>query len=279
MSYRRFRGLLVESPESVPRRGARWNALELLSGDPRQAAILQFLGKTMARSRTHRLVLLAYAGAAAGILLNSLLLQETAARWRAGKEYLLNFMVYFWPVVASMILIPGLRHAFRLPAELQANWLFRITESQGRAQWMAAVERAIVLFAIVPIYALDAPVAIATRGWGLGLRLLTLQALLSLTIFEGLFHSWQQLPFACSYAPGERAVTTILGKYMGAIFFVAPPLAVLTAVYSQIPATFAVVAAAFTAAWLRMRYLRRQGWGETRLIYEDDPLALLSLTK
>ena len=64
-------------------------------------------------------------------------------------------------------------------------------------------------------------------------------------MFEALFYSWQQLPFACSYAPGQRPVMTILGKYLGAIFVGAPPLAVLIATYSQLPATFAIIGVAF----------------------------------
>jgi hypothetical protein len=278
VSYRRYRTLLLEAPrEAAPGAGIRWSLLNLLARDPRQAAIMHFMVKTMARSRTHRLVLLAYAGSAAGILINSVLIAQAAAHWSASAASTLKFMVYYWPIVASMIVIPGVRHVFRLPAELSANWLFRLTESQGRAQWMSAVERVIAVYAILPIYLMTAPAAVAVLGWGVAARLLILQGLASMAMFEALFYSWQQLPFACSYAPGQRPVMTILGKYLAAIFMAAPPLAVLIASFSQLPATFAFLVSIFAVAWLRMRYLRRQGWGEAKLIYEDSPDAMADL--
>ncbi len=278
VSYRRYRVLLLETPhEAAPRRRPRWSILTLLARAPRQAAIVDFMAKTMARSRTHRLVLLAYAGSAAGILINSAILAQAVTHWQANAAYTLKFMVYYWPIVASMIVIPGVRHLFRLPAELGANWLFRITESQGRAAWMSAVERVIVVYAILPIYLLTAPAAVTVLGWSLAARLLVLQALASMAMFEALFYSWQQLPFACSYAPGQRPVMTILGKYLAAIFMAAPPLAILIATYSQIPVIFAMLGSVFAVAWLYLRHLRREGWGEAKLIYEDSPDAMADL--
>jgi len=277
VSYRRYRTLLLETPREAAGARRGWNVLNLLARDPRQAAIIHFMANTLVRSRTHRLVLLAYAGSAAGILINSVLISQAAAHWSASAASTLKFMVYYWPIVASMIVIPGLRHVFRLPAELRANWLFRITESQGRAQWMSAVERVTLVYAILPIYLVTAPAAVAVLGWSLGARVLILQGLASMAIFEALFYSWQQLPFACSYAPGQRPVATILGKYLATIFMAAPPLAVLIATYSQIPATFGILGVAFGAAWLYMRHLRRQGWGEAKLIYEDSPDAMADL--
>lgn len=277
VSYRRYRVLLLEAPREAAAMTGRWSVLNLLARDPRQLAIVHFMANTMVRSRTHRLVLLAYAGSAAGILINSVLISQAAAHWSASAAATLKFMVYYWPIVASMIVIPGVRHLFRLPAELGANWLFRITESQGRAQWMSAVERVIVVYAILPIYLMTAPAAVAVLGWSVAARLLILQGLASMAMFEALFYSWQQLPFACSYAPGQRPVMMILGKFLAAIFMAAPPLAVLIASFSQLPATFVFLVSIFAVAWLRIRYLRRQGWGEAKLIYEDTPDAMADL--
>ena len=65
-------------------------------------------------------------------------------------------------LAASMSFIPGMRHALAIPVEPAANWLFRMTESQGRAQWMSAVERFVMVYAILPIYILLAPAAVLT---------------------------------------------------------------------------------------------------------------------
>ncbi|MGA7240651.1 MAG: hypothetical protein WBY44_33515 [Bryobacteraceae bacterium] len=278
LSYWRYRSLLLEPAGAGASPAARrWNLVSLLVRDPRRAAILDFMDKTLSRSRTHRLVLLGYAGLAFGLLINSVLLALAAAHWQIDWDTLLRFMTFYWPLTASMILIPGIRHALSLPTELGANWIFRITESNGRAQWMGAVEAFVLIYAIAPVFVLLAPAAIMALGWATGLRMMTLQALASLAIFEMLFYSWQQLPFACSYAPGKKPLASVVGRYLAAIFFLAPALSIIIATVGQMTVLFAFFAAAFGALWLWVRRERRQGWGEAKLIYEDDPDALADL--
>lgn len=278
ISYWRCRSLLLEPRRVAPAPTARrWSLVSALVRNPRRAAILDFMDKTLSRSRTHRLVLLGYAGLAFALLINSVLLALAAARWRINWDALLRFMALYWPLTASMILIPGMRHALSLPAELGANWIFRISESDGRFEWMNAVETFILIYAIAPIFALLAPAAVLVLGWAVALRMMTLQLLASLAIFEMLFQSWRQLPFACSYWPGKRPLAAIVGRYLAAIYFLAPALSILIATVSQMTALFASFAAAFTAFWLWLRRERRQGWGEARLIYDDDPEALADL--
>jgi hypothetical protein len=278
LSYWRYRRLLLEARGSAPApTGRRWSLVSALVRNPRRAAILDFMDKTLSRSRTHRLVLLGYAGLAFALLINSVLLALTAAHWRIDWDALLRFMALYWPLTASMILIPGMRHALSLPAELGANWIFRITEDDGRSQWMNAVETFVLIYGIAPIFVLLAPAAVMVLGWAIALRMMTLQALASLAIFEMLFSGWRQLPFACSYAPGKRPLAAIVGRYLTAIYFLAPALSILIAAVSQMAALFAFFSAAFTALWLWLRRERRQGWGEAKLVYDDDPEVLAGL--
>jgi hypothetical protein len=272
LSYWRYRGLLLEPAGATPSPTARhWNLVSVLVHDPYRAAILDFMDKTLSRSRTQRLVLLGYAGLAFGLLINSILLALAAAHWQMDWDKLLRFMTIYWPLTASMILIPGMRHALSLPVELPANWIFRITESGGRARWMNAVESFVLIYAVAPVFVLLAPAAIMVMGWAAALRMMTLQSLVSLAIFEMLFYSWQQLPFACSYAPGKRPLASIAGRYLAAIFFLAPALSIIIATVSQMTTLFAFFMAALGAFWLWVRRERRQGWGEAKLIYDDNP--------
>ena len=69
LSYHRYRRLLLEGKPGTPPPGAAGSAsaswlLERWMPDPRQQAAFAFIWKTLARSRTHRLILLAYAGIA-----------------------------------------------------------------------------------------------------------------------------------------------------------------------------------------------------------------------
>ncbi len=270
LSYRRYRRLLVDAPvEIAPPHSERWSLLNLLARTPRQAAILQFMVAVVARSRIHRLILLAYTGAAFGLLLNSSLLAGEALRWSSGWKQALQFAFLFWPLGLSAILLPAFRHAFSVPVELGANWIFQSTESHGRAEWMAAVERFLVVFAIAPIYVLMLPIGVYVLGWELALRAASLQLLVSLSIREVQFYSWQQLPFTCSYRPGKRPLPAVMGSYLVLLCLIVPLLARIIAAVSQVTQMFVVYFPIFLVVWIWLRKLRRDGWGEAKLLYED----------
>src|SRR5262249_6564536 len=136
-AYARHRKLLLEAQDMAPPRAFwRWSFAGLLARDPRRLAILYFLAAVFSRSRLHRLVMMAYAGAGLALMVNSVLL--------ADKGGTLRFIALYWPVGFSLVLLAGVRHAFLMPAELPANWIFRLMEAQGRRQWMSAVERFVV---------------------------------------------------------------------------------------------------------------------------------------
>jgi hypothetical protein len=231
----------------------------------------------MARSHLHRTMAAAYAGVTVAILLNSSLLASSALKWSAGWLAALQFAALFWPIAMSVIAIPGFRHILATPIELRANWIFQISESQCRKEWMTIVERFVIAFAVAPIYILILPISISSLGLALAARTLTLQWLLTMGIFEMLFYSWQQLPFACSYTPGKRTLTSILGGYIAVLMFVVPALSILIATLAQMREIFFIAAGILTAGWLWLRARRREGWGESKLLYEDLPAVVADL--
>jgi len=150
LAYRRCRRMLVESSERIaPPHRREWTILDLLSRDPRQRAVMQFMSKTMARSRAHRTVWLAYVGFAVAIVLNSSLIDGAfLVQKKQSWTNTVQFMVLFWPLACSCILLPGMKHVMRIPSELAANWVFRLHESEGRRQWMIAAERFAMAYAL-----------------------------------------------------------------------------------------------------------------------------------
>ncbi|MBV9507182.1 MAG: hypothetical protein JO323_19480 [Acidobacteriia bacterium] len=276
-AYRRYRKLLLESPDAVVERSKRSGGLVRLlafsdkGNEPRIEAVLEFMAHTLSRSRMHRLVLLAYLGAAVGVMCNSALLVGFATRWAGGWPATVRFLCLYWPLGVSFTVLAGVRHAFRLPTDLPANWLFRITENQGRREWMSAVERFVIGCVIVPIQLLTLPIAAWVLGWTIAVRMTVLELLVSLTAFELLFYSWQQLPFACSYVPGKKTLVMVLGSWIGVLGVLVPLLARNIAAMSQLPELFLIFAFVYGAVWIWARNYRREGWGEARLIYEDLP--------
>jgi len=278
LSYRRYRKLLLESPVRLAApRTWRWSLLRLLARSPRREAVMEFMAKTLARSRTHRLMWFVYLGAAVAVMLNSSLIDGAILmrhqRW--GKA--LQFLVLFWPLACSVVILSGFRHVLSIPADLGANWIFRLTESQGRAEWMSAVERFAMAYAVAPIYLVLFPVAGFVLGWPMAVRMTILQVLVSLCLFEGLFYSWQKLPFTCSYIPGKKPLVAIVGWYIAALCALVPMLSVMIAAASEIPFLFPVYLLNFGGLWIWLRKQRREGWGEARLLYEDLPAVVTDL--
>ncbi|MBI1786269.1 MAG: ABC transporter permease [Acidobacteria bacterium] len=278
LAYSRYRKLLLESPDTIPqRRMWQWSPLRLLARNPRQEAILQFMAMVLSRSRPHRLVWMAYLAAGLALMINSVLLAGVARGWSGGWRDLLRFVVLYWPVGLSFIVLAGVRHAFLMPAEWPANWLFRIAESHGRREWMSAVERFVMACVVAPLHLIPLPIAAAVLGWPVAARMTALQVLASLSAFEILFYSWQQLPFACSYVPGKRPMAALAGSWIAVLTIVAPLLSRIVAAMSQLLEVFLFFLAIFGALWLWLRRLRREGWGEARLIYEDRHGAVTDL--
>ena len=279
LSYRRFRKLLIESPERAVRPHDRmWSPVDLLAREPRRLAVLHFMAKTMSRSRSHRMIWLAYVGFAVAIMLNSSIvdgafLVHKDQAWTAA----IQFLVLFWPLACSAILLPGLKHVLRVPTELSANWIFRLHETEGRRDWMIAVERFAIAYAVAPIYAMLFPLAVWSVGWEIATRMIALQFLASLGIFETLFYSWQQLPFACSYVPGKRPAVSIVSAYIVVLGILAPLVTVMIAAAARFLPLFVIFATGFGAGWWKLRSMRREGWGEARLMYEDTPAEVLDL--
>ena len=270
LAYRRFRRLLLEAPDRVAPPRFRWNPVGLLARDPRQRGLVAFMAATLGRSRSHRVIWFAYCGFALAMVLNSSLISGTfLVHNRRPYFEAVQFLVLFWPIACSAILLPGLKHVIRIPAELPANWIFRLNESNGRRLWMSAADRFILAYALGPLYACIVPVAVYCLGWEIALRMVALQVLFSLAVFEMLFYSWQQLPFACSYLPGRKSILNIVCGYFVVLVILAPLVSVMIAAASRVWFLFTIYCAIFLGGWLKVRSMRREGGSDAPLLYED----------
>ncbi len=270
LAYRRYRRLLLEAPERVSRPRLLWNPVMLLARNPRQRGLISFMAATMARSRTHRVIWMAYVGAAVAIVLNSSLVSGVFLMHNRRPYFAaVQFLVLFWPIACTTILLPGFKHILRIPAELPANWIFRINEPNSRKEWTTAFERFVLAYTLLPLYAFILPLAIYSLGWEIALPMGALQVLLSLVVFEGQFYGWQQLPFACSYRPGQRPLVNVASTYLVVLVIVAPMTSIIVAAASRYLPLFSVVAIGLLGTWLKIRHARRGSLAETPLLYED----------
>ena len=267
VSYQRHRKLMVEGARGAARLDRKWTAmlLERIVPDPRQQAILVFLTKTMARSSQHRTLLMGYGGFGIAILITGILgLQQAVTR----ADRVAACFVYAHVILLTFLLI-GLRHLFTIPVELKANWMFQLTERQGRHYWMHAVDRFTLFWGALIMLVLPLPFEAAMLGWRTAAEAV-LFSLFGLLCYEWVFTDWQKLPFTCSHLPG-KIPSWLLFLYGVGILGALPIVNGLLVVSLNKPIVYAVVVCVILAVWRGLYSARRQGFGETRLTWEDLP--------
>ena len=263
ISYQRHRTLIVEGIEGKTARARRFSNLlpGWISHHPRQQAILAFMLQTLGRSNRHRVILMGYAGIGFAIVLTGIAVLHDAAA-----------DVVYYHIVALLFLMIGARHLFSVPAELRANWIFQITEGEGRTDWLRAVDRFVFLWGGAVLLLI--PLAVEVRLLGLrGIAEATLFGVLGLVAFECAFSpslgSGDKLPFTCSQLPSKMPIWMILA-FIG-LFGVLSMLhtLLLAALYNA--ALFTTLISLLLVAWWRIRSSRRQNWAELRFKYEEAP--------
>ena len=272
LSYHRYRKLLLEAPPAQS--GGHWSGfgsrlLEWWIPNPREQAAFAFIWKTLARSRMHRLILLAYAGLALGWVVEAAL---DAPPVSLHDEGMYGLMAVASPLGLAALMILALRYLFALPVALQANWMFQTADREGRAAWLAAVQRFVIACGIAPVFIAGLPAAISILGWLRGLAVTTLAALVALLCFERLFRDWCKLPFTCSYLPGKVWFWMMIFRWsLAAVYFAAIPPLLLTA--SGELAGFLALFTGLVLLWRRWRAKRLAQWEQTTLLWEETPEA------
>ncbi len=267
LSYHRYRKLLLEAPPARPggHSGLGSRLLELWIRNPREQAAFAFTWKTLSRSPIHRLLLLAYAGLALGWVIKAALDAPPVA---LHDEGMYGLMAVASPLGLAVLMILALRYLFSIPVTLQANWMFQTADQEGRAAWLAAVQRFVIAGAIVPVYLASLPASIAILGWLRAFAVTALGALVALLCFERLFRDWCKLPFTCSYLPGKQMVWLLLFRYSVAMLYFAAIPPMLLAASGEL-AAFLALATALVLLWRRWRGKRLAQWAEGALLWEE----------
>jgi len=264
VSYRRHSTLLLEGAKGRMK-DRRSPALPgWLLPDPRQHAVVGFILQTVVRSSRHRMMLMGYGGLAGAVVLSGVLGMGSFV----GRERLLTAGFIYFHVIALLFLLLGARHLFSIPTELKANWLFQITEAEGRSTWLQAVDR-FVLFWFALLILAPVPLEIRYLGWR-GLAEPALLGAAGLLAYEWTFSSWSKLPFTCSHLPGKTPGWILAIQFFALLTLVPLLNGVLLAIL-QNPLVTVIAFGAVGAAWTRVRGLRQEGRSDIRLKYEELP--------
>jgi hypothetical protein len=265
LSYRRRRALPVE--ENVSSARSRYVGRMLpdwLGPNPRQQAIWAFMMKGLMRSSYHRVILMSYAGFATAVLLLGFLGMNRV--FEPTRAVPADFVYYH--IVTLIFLLIAARHIFSRPIELRANWIFQITEREGRVAWMIAMDRFVLFWGAILILVLPFPFEFRLLGWR-GVAETGLFMALGLLSYDWFFSSWEKLPFTCSHLPGKLPAWILLAS-LGLLEALSLLHRFLLAIL-YIPVGFGVVLALLLVAWTYMRRDRRKAQVEFRLQYDDVP--------
>jgi len=273
--YRRHTRRVLESLETTGEAPGRLRASfdhavnRWLLPHPLERATFHFVNNTMLRSARHRLFLATYAGLALALAVPSIL------RVNPSGSPLLTFLpdgMLVVPLTLAFLTVTGLRAVFNLPAELRANWMFQVCESEQRVLHIRAARKWMVVMGIAPLCAILAPFEIYVRGWRHGLIHIGFAVLLSLVLMNLLLVWFRKIPFTCSYFPGKMAMATMALIYLLAFVLFCFTMANLERTVIEAPSKLALFAAVLIGVLFAIARLERSELlVDDVLIYEDQP--------
>jgi hypothetical protein len=266
ISYRRHRALLVEGV-SAPGKSRRWPGIvfDWVIPDPRRQGVIVFLSRTLAGSSQHRTILMGYGGFGLAVFLSGLI----GMREMVGPARVVAADFVYAHTILLVFLLIGVRHLFSIPVELKANWAFRITEGEGRREWLRAVDRFVLYPGALAMLILPFPLEVHLLRWH-AVAESVLFAVFGMVCYEMVFASWEKLPFTCSHLPGKTPAW-ILSLYLLGVLIALPTVNWLLLECLYHPVLFAATLIALLAAWARLHAVRRESWEYLRLSYEEAP--------
>jgi hypothetical protein len=276
LAYLRTMGKTVEEPDIVPRTHQMIWSVQF--GSLLETCVALFSIRTLLRSRQHRVLLCFYLGTGFAIVLacvRTALGQRGFLHGPRGDVVDLAFLVAsLWVICFAVI---GVRVVIAMPHTLRANWIFRMTETRGAGEYLAAVRRSLLVIGLAPVWLLLAVLFLFRwPTWPVAGHLVVL-ALVGVIVVELCLDGFHKLPFACAYLPGKPKVYVI---FWGLLLVLAPLSAarvereMLSRPFSSLCMVTLLVVIATLARW---RTTASAKWAAGLVFEEEYPPELLAL--
>jgi hypothetical protein len=276
--YRRHARRVMESVESAFDGPGRLRRLfeafvnRRLLPHPLERASFHFISNTILRNARQRLFLAVYAGMAVALALPSLISIDAPPRGGAPQFAFTPGGLLTVPLTLSFFAVTGLRAAFNFPAELRANWIFQVSESEDSAAHLRAVRKWVVFMVLAPLTAALVPLEVWLRGWGAAAIHVTIALVASLILLHLLLVWFRKIPFTCSYFPGKTSLAVLVLIYVAGFAVYVVWLSRVERYLIESPAALVVFYALGILAVVGLERLeRRELRIDDVLIYEDSP--------
>jgi hypothetical protein len=179
----------------------------------------RFVMKTLMRSEHHGLFLAAFFGL--GIVTASQFLFAAFGGKEVQADRLPSSEILAVPLVLSYCIVCGIRLAFEIPAELRANWIFRLSLDKSRHECIPLAIKIMLTFILPWVLGIVFPLYGYLWGWRVGLLQGIVVTLWSLFLGEILLLKFRKVPFTCSYPPfRDSALVLALSYVLGFFVFV-----------------------------------------------------------
>jgi hypothetical protein len=226
LSYRRYFLRIAERPDGTGQ-PSRVRLIRLEWFDPvlklwlepgPELATFRFIVKTLLRSETHLLFVGLWAGI--GLLLSlEGLTGAPAAAESAGAH---TGAILAAPLIFSFALVAGLRFVFDIPAAIEANWVFRLSATEGAIRLEELSRKAVAFFTVPPVMMIWFPLAGRAIGWrdatlALGIDLLVLSLGIDLLLMD-----FRKIPFTCSFTANRDRMLRLLLTCLLTLVFLIP---------------------------------------------------------
>lgn len=282
-SYRRLVRMALETKDgNVPKRAAiLWRlaaaGARRLAVHPVQSAVTGFTLRTIARSRTHLVLLAMYIGIGIALVLSTLI--PVIVTSGIGVLSTPTAAMLSAPLILNFCMLCGVRVLFAIPTDIGANWTLRLNAPDDKVvEVIRGVRVALLLMVVAPV-ALAAGVA-ALAMWGVRAAAVhaVFTAAAGVLLTDLLMVGLRKVPFTCTYHPGRSRARTLWPVYIAAFSTYAFALARLEAVAINRPLVLVASLVVVCAIDLGLATLRRHDLRPPPgLTYaEEDPDALFT---
>ncbi|HOW85231.1 MAG TPA: hypothetical protein P5119_08720 [Candidatus Aminicenantes bacterium] len=273
LSYLRHFGKTLEAAKKRLRPGglrsgvgnALWKAL---FRKPEERAVAAFFTKTLRASPRHRTVLVNSLAAGAALATLSIVANRRNLQALApGNAFFLA-----QSLLLVLVLLAGLRAVVDVPAALESNWIFRVTETAERSRYVSGLKKAVFFQWLLPLSALlfAAHLWLWRDGRAASLHAVFCLALSALGV-EAFFFRYRKVPFASTFVPGKLRLQTRGMLYVAGLLALLAALAAVEKALLAHPGSFGAFIPASAALWAVLRIDSARFLRDHPLIYEEEP--------
>ena len=234
---------------------------------PEERAVHGFFSGTLRSSPRHRMSLVYYQAVGSAILF--VLLAANRASLRSLTPA--NGLFLVLPIIIAVTVVAGVRIVVDRPASLEANWIFRLTETGRGGRYASGLKKAVLLGYVGPLFLAvfvlhaflwDIRTAALHTAFGLVVAVLAV---------EGAFYRYRKVPFACSWVPGRLKLQYTAVPVLIAVLLAGTALAAVEKAILADPRRGFVFLALAAAAWAALREGNRRFYRSAPLLFDEEP--------